>query len=85
MDVQHVPAALEQKLGAEATLALVGYVDRAGLMTAAADRFERRLIEETSGLRLQMAAMEGRLLEWSFLFWIGQVAVMTAIMTALLP
>jgi hypothetical protein len=81
------------------------------------DRFERRLVEETSKLRVELAAVEVRLagrvaqfesalrqdlgalelrmerslgavrcdlVKWSFVFWIGQIAVMTAIMSALL-
>lgn len=57
--------------------------------------FERRLVEEASKLRVEMGAMEGRLahrmdgvqsavLRWSFVFWIGQVIAMTAIISALL-
>jgi hypothetical protein len=59
------------------------------------DRFERRLAEESAKLRVDMAHLEGRLLakigevkadvlKWSFIFWIGQVVTMTAIMSALL-
>lgn len=82
------------------------------------ERFERRIVEETSKLRVELAGVEVRLtdrigqtesalrqdisglelrmersmgalrsdlLKWSFLFWIGQVAVMTAVISALLP
>jgi hypothetical protein len=65
------------------------------VMTAAVERFERRIIEETSKLSVDMANMETRLslridkvqadlLKWSFVFWIGQVIALTAIMSALL-
>src|SRR5687767_9197833 len=87
-------------------------------MNAPEERYERRLVEETSKLRVELAGVEVRLtdriaqtesalrqeisglevrmersmgairsdlLKWSFLFWIGQVAVMTAIISALLP
>lgn len=65
------------------------------VMTAAVDRFERRIVEETSKLRVDMASMETRLsvridktqtdlIRWSFVFWIGQVITMTAIISALL-
>jgi hypothetical protein len=90
MDLSHVPPPLQERLGAEPTLALVSAVNAAGrewrgeLMTAVTDRFERRLVEVAAGLRQQMSDMESRLLKWSFLFWIGQVAVMTAIMSALI-
>lgn len=97
MDVQQVPAALQERLGSEATLGLLSVIDAAGrewkadTMSAATDRFERRLIEEISGVRVQMAQMETRLtdkmsglLKWSFVFWIGEVAAIAAIMSVLL-
>ncbi|MEX2271830.1 MAG: hypothetical protein WD690_10185 [Vicinamibacterales bacterium] len=90
MDIEHVPAALQERLGPPATLALVSAINAGGrewkdeVMTAAADRFERRLVEVDAGLRLRMSEMETRLLRWCFLFWIGHVAAFTAIMTALI-
>ncbi len=97
-------------------------------MSSDDDRLERRLVEETSTLRVEAAGMETRLvdrigqaevavrtevgalevrlvdriaqsegslrqemgvlradvLKWSFVFWIGQVVAMTAVMRALL-
>jgi hypothetical protein len=48
-------------------------------VSAAADRYERRLAEEISGLRTAIVREihDGRveIIKWSFLFWIGQVAV----------
>lgn len=82
------------------------------------ERYERRLVEETSKLRVELAGVEVRLadrigqsegtlrqelagleirmergfgvlradvIKWSFVFWLGQVVAMTAIMSALLP
>jgi hypothetical protein len=45
----------------------------------AVERFDRRLSEETGKLRLDFAEMKVDLLKWSFLFWIGQVAVLAGI------
>lgn len=97
MDIQHVPPALQEQLGPDATLSFLSAVNTAGrqwkddVMNAATDRFERRLVEVAAGLQQQMAQMESRLqakmsdlLKWSFVFWIGQVIAMTAIMSALL-
>ena len=92
----------------------------AAAMTACADRFERRLVETSSALRLEMAGlrqemrdgfsalrheMDGRFgtvgqemaalrheiatrhadqLKWSFLFWVGQVAVVAGLFGVLL-
>ena len=64
-------------------------------MTASTDRFDRRLVEETSGLRVQIAQSESTLrgdiaagrvefIKWSFIFWVGQVLAVTGILTILL-
>jgi hypothetical protein len=65
------------------------------MLSAEAERFERRLTEEISGLRTElhdglaavrqeMHAMRADILKWSFLFWIGQVATMTALLSYML-
>ena len=50
--------------------------------------FERRLSEELVRLRSDMtnamSNLKFDLLKWCFLFWIGQLAAMTAIMSLLL-
>lgn len=49
----------------------------------AAERYERRLAEEIAGLRVAVVREihESRvdILKWSFLFWIGQVAMMAGL------
>lgn len=47
-------------------------------------RLVDRVSQAESGLRRDMGGLEVRLLKWSFAFWIGQVAAIGAIMTALL-
>jgi hypothetical protein len=134
VDVDAVPTALAARLGPEATGGLLHVLDLAqrrwsdDVMSVAGERFERRLAEEGSGLRVQIAHTEaalrkeisqleisfrrelGRvegglrqdfsqmeirvlrevgnsrfeLLKWSFLFWIGQVVTMSAIIAAML-
>jgi hypothetical protein len=60
MDTDHVPAGLADRLGPNATLELVellGATQRECMdmtMRQAAERFERRLVEETSKLRVEM-------------------------------
>jgi hypothetical protein len=87
------------------------------LLSAEAERFERRLTEEISGLsaemheaiaalrlevhdslavvrhefrqefasiRHEMADLKADLLKWSFLFWIGQVATIAALLSFML-
>jgi hypothetical protein len=60
MDVQTVPAALREQLGADATLGLTEVFDAArsewvaDVTELSADRFERRLTEEIGGLRVDV-------------------------------
>jgi hypothetical protein len=69
------------------------------VLNVAADRFERRLTEELSrlrlefrqalndlatSLRLEMATTRVELLKWSFVFWVGQVAVMAGLLSLML-
>jgi len=46
--------------------------------------FDRKLAEVESRLRLDMAALKFDLLKWNFLFWIGQLAALTAILSVML-
>jgi len=46
--------------------------------------FDRKLSEELAKLRLDMATLKFDLLKWNFLFWIGQLAALTAILSAML-
>jgi hypothetical protein len=121
-------------LGPEGTSDLVGVLDlaerewREDVLSLAGERFERRLAESHSSLRVQIAQSEtairgemaqmevrivreiancrgeltseiancrseltseiakgrGDLIKWSFLFWIGQVVAMSAVMGAML-
>ena len=70
------------------------------VLNLATERFERRLTEEISGLReefhrtlhegltavrQEIATTRFELLKWSFVFWIGQVAVVAGLFAYLLP
>jgi hypothetical protein len=67
MDIEQVPAALREQLGLEATSGLLKVLDRshrdgrADVIAACTDRFERRLVEEISGVRVQIAQLEASL------------------------
>jgi hypothetical protein len=65
------------------------------VLTLATDRFEKRLVEETSGLRLEIAQLAAtlrkemaldrfELLKWMFVFWIGQLAAVSAVLSFML-
>ena len=72
---------LRDKLGDEATKRFIAYVD---------ERIKRETVtkgdlrEETARIREEMAKMEGRLIRWMFLFWVGQVAAMLGILAFVL-
>jgi hypothetical protein len=42
------------------------------------------MAKEFAAMRVDLAAKEVNLVRWSFLFWVGQLAAMTGIMTLLL-
>ena len=65
------------------------------VLSIAAERFERRLTQEVSALRVEMhdgfAALRkemsnqrAELLKWSFAFWIGQLAAMSGLLAFML-
>ena len=97
MEAVIVPLALRGRLGDEGTVALetllrdTGETWRDDVLTLAEERFERRLAQEMSALRVEMAngmcgirremsTLRVELLKWSFLFWIGQVAAMAGLL-----
>ena len=47
------------------------------------EKFERRLTEELSKLRVEflgkLADTETKIIRWMFIFWVGQLAVMTGL------
>jgi hypothetical protein len=94
MEALMVPASIRRKLGDEAAEGLVEMFGLYHQLTS--ERFERRLAEEISGLRLEMhqgfAAIRQEMsmgnvawLRWSFLFWIGQVAALGGMLAFMLP
>ena len=81
-----VPGALKEKLADAVS-------DGLGMMFAeahkiAVESFERRLAEETmklrEELRLDMANLKFDVVKWNFVFWIGQLAAMTGILSLML-
>lgn len=67
MEIEAVPAALRERLGIEATDGLLKLLDhaqsegRADVIAACTERFERRLVEEVAGVRVQIAQVEASL------------------------
>ena len=69
------------------------------MLTSATERFERRLTHEISllrqdfhqslndglaGIRTELATVRVEMLRWSFVFWIGQVAAVAALLALML-
>jgi hypothetical protein len=82
-----VSAPVRLKLGDAAADGLTDmFADAHALAT---ESFERRLGDELAKMRLEIAAtlanLRSDVLKWSFLFWIGQLAAMTAILNLMLP
>lgn len=101
MEIEDVPVALHARLGPEATGGLLQLLDRShrqareDVITACTERFERRLVEEVSGLRVQIVQVGAKLsgdiaagrvefIKWSFLFWVGQLLAVIGAMGVML-
>jgi len=90
MQATAVSPALRERLGDEGTLGLLDLFVQAGrewkdeVLASASDRFARTLVEETGKLRVLIAEQRAELLKWSFIFWIGQVAAMAALLAFML-
>jgi hypothetical protein len=96
-----LPLALSVRLGLDGSKGLSDLLDaerrdwNEQMLSVAGERFERRLVEEASKLRVEMSALGSELrqeiakdrfelLKWMFLFWVSQLAAMSAIMSFLL-
>ncbi len=86
MDTITVPAPVRERLGNPGSDGLLMMF--ADAHRIATESFERRLAEELSKFRLEMVERIGDLrfdlLKWSFLFWIGQVAVLISVLSWML-
>ena len=97
---QVVPAALRSRFGEDGTLAFLDVLTSAGdewredVLETATERFERRVMEETGGIRQEMSAFRLDMtrelakirvewLRWSFVFWMGQVAALGGMLALL--
>ncbi len=90
MNPQVVPDSVRNHLGAEATEGLLQLLTRVEsdwsdqVLNLAEGRFERRLVEETSRIRIDVAELKSDLLKWSFVFWVGQVGAVAALLALML-
>ena len=90
MRATSVPPALRERLGHDATIGLLEYVDSEQMawsdrvLSLGVDRFERRLAEELAQFRVTLVQeiRDGRVetFKWAFLFSIGQVAAVAGLL-----
>jgi len=59
-----------------------GESNKKSVIEVVEERFERRLTEEVGKLRTDMADLRANLIQSMFLFWIGQIGVLTGILFA---
>jgi hypothetical protein len=85
-----MPAALAMRLGHDGARELSELLETEQrtwseqVLTVVTERFERRLIDETAKLRVEIAKDRFEVLKWMFLFWLGQVAAMAAMLNFML-
>jgi len=101
MSAGRIPSAVRTKLGDDATFGLIELLDAEhknwseAVLATATDRFERRLVQETSllredfrkglaDIRSELATTRVEMLRWSFVFWLGQVAAIAALLSFVL-
>jgi hypothetical protein len=93
MEALRVPAPLHERLGnagSDGLMTMFTDVHRMGeerldrRIAEVCARFDARLVEEMSKMRLEMASLKLEVLKWSFLFWIGQVAVLVSVLSWML-
>jgi hypothetical protein len=96
-----VPRPLRERLGDDGSDSLVTLLNQFSLslqedvITLVGEKFERRLSEEISKLRIEMkeeisklrvemAQMRADLIRWMFVFWVGQLIAMLGLLVAIL-
>ena len=89
MSVVSIPAALRTKIGVEASEGLTE------MFTSAGEKFERRMTEETCGLRVEMhqgfadvrreiAQSRVEILKWMIMLWVGHLSAMVGMFAVML-
>ena len=82
------PRPLREKLGDDGADALVAVINEAtknqreDIVAFVEEKFERRLAEEVGKLRQEIAEVKADIIRWMFLFWVGQIGVITGILFA---
>ncbi|MHB1679778.1 MAG: hypothetical protein ACYCTB_04605 [bacterium] len=70
----------EQKELAEFFDKLAKSSSEATILTAE-EKFEKRLTEEISKLHIKISETRSDIIKWMFIFWVGQIGVLVAILS----
>lgn len=85
-----IPEVLRSKLGDEGARELVDLINKAAsgikenVSEKAVERLERRLTETKADLEKQIANVRADLIKWMFIFWAGQIVVITGLLSLFL-
>ncbi|MCD6220358.1 hypothetical protein J7K43_08260 [Candidatus Calescamantes bacterium] len=88
MAVVTIPKVIREKLGedgAEALTELLNEIEERAKednVRLVEEKFEKRLAEEIGKVRVEIAQVRADLIKWMFIFWVGQIGVLTGILFA---
>jgi citrate lyase gamma subunit len=75
-------AKVRQEIAALETRVAERFADHEAKMAALESRLEAKLARGFAELETKMAALRADVIKWMFLFWVGQVTVMTGLFLA---
>jgi len=88
MTVIAIPKIIREKFGEEAAEALLEFFAKVtqeakdNTLELAEGKFEKRLTEEASSIRIEVARTKAEIIKWMFIFYIGQVGALLGILFA---
>jgi len=88
MEIITVPRTLRNKIGDDGSDALVELLNKSNesqkedLLVFVEEKFESRLTEEVSKVNQRISESNANMIKWMFIFWIGQIGAMVAILFA---
>jgi len=90
MPIINIPKVIREKLGddgSEAIIELFNEIEegiKRDSIAIVEEKFERRLSEELGKVRVEIAETKTFLFRWMFIFWVGQIGVLTGILFSFL-
>ncbi|MFA5439626.1 LA_3696 family protein [Dehalococcoides sp.] len=84
-ELSKIPSTLREKLGEDGVDALIELLDKVTgktkeeTMEILSERTGKKLAELEGNLLTKIESVRSEIIKWMFVFWIGQIAVLTAI------